>query len=189
MAAIHIIIQMVEKELFAYATADFTYRTSLRRGRKAPLAKGVLLALSKFYRTGVSLRNFAYDRVWLQTFKSPLPVISVGNIVAGGTGKTPLIRLLLDSLPPECNIALLSRGYRSRIEKSGEVVDLAKTPSSPEVCGDEPYWLSTLFPKTLIGWEKIGSSLLKKRLKRALNACSSTMGCNTGPCTAISTSS
>ncbi len=122
----------------------------IEKRRKAPLAKGVLLALSKFYRTGVSLRNFAYDRVWIKTFKSPLPVISVGNIVAGGTGKTPLIRLLLDALPSESNIALLSRGYRSRIEKSGEVINLAKTPSSPEVCGDEPYWLSTLFPKTSI---------------------------------------
>ena len=118
--------------------------------RKAPLAKGVLLALSKFYRTGVSLRNHAYDQLWLKTFKSPLPVISVGNIVAGGTGKTPLIRLLLQELTPECGVALLTRGYRSQIEKSGEVVNLAASPSTPEMCGDEPFWLSSLFPKTAV---------------------------------------
>ncbi len=118
--------------------------------REAPLAKGVLYALSTLFKAGVALRNRGYDRAWFKTFKSPLPVISVGNIVAGGTGKTPLIRLLLQELVSECRVALLSRGYRSQIEKSGAVVNLAATASSPEVCGDEPFWLSSLFPKVPI---------------------------------------
>ena len=118
--------------------------------RNAPLARGGLFALSTLFKAGVALRNVGYDRAWFKVFKSPLPVISVGNIVAGGTGKTPLIRLLLQELVSECRVALLSRGYRSQIEKSGALVNLAATPSSPEECGDEPFWLSSLFPQVSI---------------------------------------
>lgn len=56
------------------------------------------------------LKNFLYDRNWMKVFRVPCPVISIGNIVAGGTGKTPLV-LMLASCFLEKKIAILSRGY------------------------------------------------------------------------------
>lgn len=68
----------------------------------APLSMGYALA--------VWVRNFLYDRKWLAITRVPATVISVGNIVAGGSGKTPLV-LLLAKMFPQKNIAILSRGY------------------------------------------------------------------------------
>jgi len=74
--------------------------------------RAVLLQLSRLYGAGVSLRNRWYDRGHEQ--RLPVPVISVGNITAGGTGKTPVVidlaaRLVSRGLRP----AVVSRGYRA----------------------------------------------------------------------------
>jgi tetraacyldisaccharide 4'-kinase len=55
-------------------------------------------------------KNSLYDRGWLPTSRINRPVVSVGNIVAGGTGKTPLVHLLASRFPHR-NVAILSRGY------------------------------------------------------------------------------
>ena len=69
------------------------------------------MAFSGFMR----LRSLAYRRGWLSSFKSPLPVISVGNLSAGGTGKTPFIRYLAARLRERgLRPVILSRGYGSR---------------------------------------------------------------------------
>src|SRR5690349_1091022 len=103
-----------------------------------------LIALSYLFRTGVALRHFAYARKWLPARRLPACVISVGNIVVGGTGKTPFVQMLTQALQPMCRTAILSRGFRSEIERSGRVEKIAsagKSFLSPGECGDEPFYL------------------------------------------------
>lgn len=77
-------------------------------------ARGGLTVLSWFYGGAVRLRNAAYDRGWKPIHRAPVPVLSVGNVTAGGTGKTPFVAWLADWFRSR-NIrpALLSRGYRA----------------------------------------------------------------------------
>jgi tetraacyldisaccharide 4'-kinase len=63
------------------------------------------------YMLALALRHFAYDRGWLPVYRAPIPVVSVGNLLAGGTGKTPFVILLARQFP-HLKIAILSRGYR-----------------------------------------------------------------------------
>ena len=91
-----------------------------------------LWALSKLYCLGARLRNFLYDSGLLSSTSFGLPVISVGNVVAGGSGKTPLVEsvyLYLEEagLTP----AIVLRGYRGR-EKGPTFADV-----DPERFGDE----------------------------------------------------
>jgi tetraacyldisaccharide 4'-kinase len=84
---------------------------------------------------GLWLRHALYDLGWLPSYAVAAPVISIGNLVAGGTGKTPFTAKLIEALPS--GAAILSRGYRSKMTQAQEVT-LAQT--AQEV-GDEPYWL------------------------------------------------
>lgn len=127
-----------------------------RRGRS------FLRALSYLYQTGVRLRNEAYDRGLLTAHACGLPVISVGNIVAGGTGKTPFIKFLAEELSKNFRVAILSRGYRSAVEKTGENLQVTPTTDVSQ-CGDEPSWLARLLPQVQV-W--VG----KNRLKSAQRA-------------------
>jgi tetraacyldisaccharide 4'-kinase len=111
--------------------------------------RSFLKGLSYLYRTAVALRNFAYDQRLVKTSKAAVPVVSIGNIVAGGTGKTPLVRFLSEALAPEMRVAILSRGYRSEIEKSNTVMKVTPEESAKK-CGDEPFWLSQAVPQAAV---------------------------------------
>lgn len=110
--------------------------------RPGRLVKKILYALSLLYKLGVDLRHWGYDKRWLKSSKVPIPVISIGNIVSGGTGKTPLVRLIAEELLKHKKVAILSRGFRSKIEHSGKVVNIT-AELTPEICGDEPHWLKS----------------------------------------------
>jgi tetraacyldisaccharide 4'-kinase len=106
--------------------------------------RGGLTALSYLFRAGVELRHLAYEKRWLPAVKLQAPVISVGNIVVGGTGKTPVVQKLVRELQGLCKTAILSRGFRSRVERSGKVVKVAgggQAMYDPRICGDEPFCL------------------------------------------------
>ena len=111
----------------------------IMEGRKQ--GRSFLRAISYLYRAGAGLRNAAYNAGLLSTHDAGLPVISVGNITAGGTGKTPFVKLLAEELSKKFQVAILSRGYQSLSEKTGDVTQVS---SQTEVssCGDEPYWLA-----------------------------------------------
>lgn len=116
--------------------------TSVIRGqRKGPLAsmlKLLLWLLSWPYRFAVFLRNKAYDWNWLLTRKAPIPVISIGNISAGGTGKTPITQWIAKQLMAHRKVAISSRGYKSKAEAQDQVLVLdPQHPAPPQVCGDE----------------------------------------------------
>ena len=81
--------------------------------------------------------------------KMPVPVVSVGNITAGGTGKTPCIMSIAALLLREGrHPAILSRGYKSGLEKRGGIVsDGRKILVSQKAGGDEPYMMAIRLPK------------------------------------------
>ena len=90
----------------------------------------------------------------LPVYPSPVPVvISIGNIVAGGTGKTPVTCLLAKEFYPQVSMAILTRGYRSKAEALSTPVVLSKGqgPMHPaSYCGDESFMLSQNFPKAFV---------------------------------------
>lgn len=143
----------------------------IREDKKAPVAMACLTALSFAYRSAISLRNLAYDKKILSSEKLPVPVVSIGNIVAGGTGKTPLIHLLSLALQEKARLGILSRGYLSQIEKSGETKQASAGEGplcSPEECGDEPYFLAQKTKASIwVGTDRIASG--KKAIEQGSN--------------------
>ena len=89
-----------------------------------------------------SIRNFLYDKGVLKSYSFDIPIIAVGNLSVGGTGKTPQIEYLIRLLSPNYKIATLSRGYK---RKSDGYV-LADGSASAESLGDEPFQMHQKFP-------------------------------------------
>lgn len=110
------------------------------------LIKILLAPLSLLYGLGVSLRNFFYKRGILKGVEFSLPVISVGNLSIGGTGKTPHIEYLIGLLKDYINVATLSRGYRRKTR--GYLV--VKPQFSAADAGDEPLQFARKFPDILV---------------------------------------
>lgn len=149
------------------------YLKDIIRGRKKGflplLIKAILLPLSWLYGLGVYFRNCLYEKGWMRRYVPPVPlVISVGNIVAGGTGKTPVTLFLAKAFYDRFTIAILSRGYRSKIEKLEAPVILCegKGPVLPaSYCGDEPYLFAQRMPGSIVivgGDRKMASVLAAK---------------------------
>jgi tetraacyldisaccharide 4'-kinase len=105
-------------------------------------AYAALAPLSWIYGLVITLRNKCYDWHIFRSTAFPLPVIAVGNITAGGTGKTPHTELLVTLLRSERLPAVLSRGYRRRTKGFRYV----ETTDTAAVAGDEPLQLKQKFP-------------------------------------------
>ena len=104
----------------------------------------LLHAASRLYGTAVSLRAKMYDRGRRDVFRLPCRVISVGNITAGGTGKTPMtIHLAKMIREMGYESAVLSRGYKGTAEKAGVMVsDGERLFCGPQTAGDEPFMMA-----------------------------------------------
>lgn len=104
----------------------------------------LLHGLSVLYGGIVRLRNTLYDRQAITAAKLSRPVVSVGNLTAGGTGKTPMVIHLARFLRERgYRPAVLSRGYGSRGGKSVNVVSDGKAVLlDPERAGDEPFLMA-----------------------------------------------
>ena len=128
--------------------------THRKRGFLAAIFRLLLRLLSWPFQLYVNGRNWAFDHGWLRRYYPPVPVvISIGNIVLGGTGKTPVTLMLAQKFYDDFPIAVLSRGYRSPAEKLPAPVMLSKGqgPLQPAAfCGDEPYLLSQNLPKAFV---------------------------------------
>ncbi len=112
----------------------------------------ILQPLSAGFRLGVALRHAAYRHGWLKVRKLNRPVVSVGNLTVGGTGKTPLVALVAGILVKRgWNPAILTRGYGRRRGTglvaippgSGRIAD-------PRRVGDEPALLARELPQVPI---------------------------------------
>lgn len=125
---------------------------SKRKGPIIAFARTVLYTMSIPYRAAVAVRNFAYDKKLLKIHTSQAClVISVGNIVAGGAGKTPVTLMLGQELIKKAPLAILSRGYRSTSEKQSTFLSLGEGPIlPPHVCGDEPFLLAHNLPEAFV---------------------------------------
>jgi len=98
--------------------------------------------LSLIYRGAVSLRNFLFDRDILPIRRLPVPVISVGNISAGGTGKTSLVRFLAGELREVARVSVLLRGYRRETRGVLVVSDGERIRVGVREAGDEAFLLA-----------------------------------------------
>jgi tetraacyldisaccharide 4'-kinase len=93
-----------------------------RRGPWPALQRAALWLLSKPYGWATRLRNGLYDRGWKRTHRAPVPVVSVGNLTLGGTGKTPCVEYVARYYRgQELLVATLSRGYGSSAGRNDEV--------------------------------------------------------------------
>ena len=124
-------------------------------GRTDPADKLVLLALTPFswlYASALRLRALLYRSGILKTHHLPRPVVSVGNITVGGTGKTPVTAYIARMLLAQgYRVAVLSRGYGGSLEGQTCVVsDGATIMLAAMECGDEPYLLAATVPGLMV---------------------------------------
>ena len=105
-----------------------------------------LAPLSFLYGIGVWLRNRLFDWGILHSEQYPIPVICIGNLSVGGTGKTPHTEYIIRLLKDKYRIAVLSRGYKRKT--SGFI--LADSESSSWEIGDEPFQMKNKFPDILV---------------------------------------
>jgi tetraacyldisaccharide 4'-kinase len=109
-----------------------------------------LLGLSLFYGLGVGFRNLLFEMGILKSRSFDVPVISVGNITVGGTGKTPHVEYLIRLLKNKVHVAVLSRGYKRK--SKGFVLSDKNTPM--RMIGDEPYQIKQKFPDITVAVDK-----------------------------------
>ncbi|MEY2630614.1 MAG: Tetraacyldisaccharide 4-kinase [Bacteroidota bacterium] len=103
----------------------------------------LLFPIAVLYGLITSIRNYLYDKGILKSHAFDVPIIAVGNLSVGGTGKTPQIESLIRLLSPHYKIATLSRGYK----RKSEGFILADANSNAEQLGDEPYQYFKKFPQ------------------------------------------
>ena len=102
-----------------------------------------LYLLSLPYGWAVRLRVFFYSLNLFNTKRLPCPVISIGNLTLGGTGKTPLVMALAQGLRERgISVAILSRGYKGKKTSRPLVSDGMRVFLSPEESGDEPFLIA-----------------------------------------------
>lgn len=132
-----------------------------RRGKRATIVRGLLLALSRVFQVAIKVRRFLYNSRILRDSTLGVQVIAIGNLTVGGTGKTPVVEKFARELRDQGrNVAILSRGYRSkpvpfhqwllnklflrddttppRVVSDGKSLLL-----DSEMAGDEPYMLAS----------------------------------------------
>lgn len=98
------------------------------------------------YYAVTSLRNKLYDLGLKKSTSFDFPIICVGNLSVGGTGKTPMIEYLINLLKDDYKIATLSRGYKRKTK--GFV--LADDTSNAEILGDEPFQFYNKFKESIL---------------------------------------
>ena len=108
------------------------------------------------------VRNKLYDWSLLKSVSFDLPVISVGNLSTGGTGKTPHVEHLVRLLDPEHKLATLSRGYR----RSSSGFRLASKKSTPADIGDEPMQFSHKFKNLTVAVDENRVHGVRQLLKK-----------------------
>ncbi len=109
-----------------------------------------MLPLSWLYGLGVGVRNHLFDLGVLPQQEFAIPVIDVGNITVGGSGKTPHVEYLVRLLRDKMKVAVLSRGYKRK--SRGYVLADGDTPM--HTIGDEPFQMKQKFPDIYVAVDK-----------------------------------
>jgi len=111
----------------------------------------LLQILSVVFKQGVALRHLAYRRGWLKTQRLNRPVVSVGNLSVGGTGKTPLVILMAETLTAGGHRpCILTRGYKRRGKGLIILEPGPERRADPSQVGDEPALLARALPSVPI---------------------------------------
>jgi tetraacyldisaccharide 4'-kinase len=105
------------------------------------VVRKILFPFAVLYGSITAIRNFLFDKGILKSYTFDVPVIAVGNLSVGGTGKTPQIEYLIRLLSPNYKIATLSRGYK----RQSEGFVLADANSNAAILGDEPFQFYSKF--------------------------------------------
>lgn len=95
----------------------------------------LMLPFAALYNLITTLRNWMYEQGFRPSIKFQIPVIGIGNLTAGGTGKTPLTEYLIRLLANDHNVATLSRGYGRKTKG----FRIAQATDNASTIGDEPY--------------------------------------------------
>jgi tetraacyldisaccharide 4'-kinase len=109
-------------------------------------ARLLLFPFAALYGLVMRVRNLLFDQGILKSVKFNVPVINIGNISTGGTGKTPHIEYLINLLKSQYKVATLSRGYG---RKTKGFLEVSRT-SLVEECGDEPLQFKNKFPDIIV---------------------------------------
>jgi tetraacyldisaccharide 4'-kinase len=107
----------------------------------------LLYPFAFLYAISIKLWSWMYKMGYWGKANFSVPIISVGNIQAGGTGKTPMVEYLCSILTPSYHVSVLSRGYK-RLTFGFRIVSLSD--GFKEV-GDEPAWLKRKYPQVNVG--------------------------------------
>lgn len=110
------------------------------------MGKTWLAPFAFLYGAAVSVRNKMFDWGWLPSKSYDIPIVCVGNITVGGTGKTPVTEMLVEYLSQKYNVAVLSRGYKRKTKGYRE----AAVNSSILEVGDEPKQIKLKFPDIVV---------------------------------------
>ncbi len=133
-----------------------------------------LIPLGRLYGVAGRLRVAMYRRGLIGSYRAPVPVVSVGNLSVGGTGKTPMVDYLVKYYEGRGKrVAVVSRGYGGTQGRGVAVVCCGEGPLlSPRQCGDEPYLLARRNPLALVltaprraqgvrmAWERFGAEVV-----------------------------
>ncbi len=109
-----------------------------------------LLPLSFLYGLGVRIRNTLFNWGIFPSRKFPMPIICIGNLAVGGTGKTPHTELLIELLKSQYKVAVLSRGYKRDTKEYIE----ATSESTPLAIGDEPCQIKSKYPDITVAVDR-----------------------------------
>jgi len=114
---------------------------------RSPLSRALLYVPAKLYEFGVRTRIALYQTDYLSSGKLRAPVVSIGNLTVGGTGKTPLVSFLARFLRDEGYlVGILSRGYKRASTGRVEVSNGESILCGPAQAGDEPFLLARQCP-------------------------------------------
>ena len=130
-------------KLYTYKAYGYVVVKVIFRG---VMKRIVFKLLSYIYRMVIAIRHWLFDINVLKSQKFNIPIICVGNITVGGTGKTPTAEMIIDTMKPTYKVALLSRGYGRRTKGYSEVT----LDSSYRDVGDEPLQIKLKFPDVLV---------------------------------------
>jgi len=106
----------------------------------------LLLPFAFLYGIAVAIRNWLFDKKILKSATFNFPLICVGNLSVGGTGKSPMVEYLVELLQPHFEVATLSRGYKRKTKGYG----LANEATTALEIGDEPMQFHLKFPQVAV---------------------------------------
>ena len=125
----------------------------------------LLYPFSVLYGFVTNIRNFLFDNGILESVSFNIPIISIGNITVGGTGKTPHVEYLVKILKKKGNLAVLSRGYKRKTK--GFVI--ANNNSSSKDIGDEPKQIKKKFSEIIVSVDADRVHGVKKLIEKGIN--------------------